>query len=544
MKFKPPSLNRQIEREESGDATGGTAETREPAARRNKAGDAPASAPRLTAGAFGEISPALARVLFGAEKPPAGEETTALEIESLDSTESAEEPPIRRAPLARPRPPKAPVPPPAPAEPPAEDAEAAEIGKRERDSVQKRRNAIAAEIRAARESAEDEDKEIRNLRELIAITNPPRVKAVFERQLKEARAARGDKPERSEKKRQARADAAAKIVQAPKLDQAASIAEAVRATAPDKSAPYPSPEAARLLVIAGGAPIGTFEKFYETLRAHAPEIVGSVQEYRADDIVEIVEAIRRGEPGVGVENLTRTFGIRETAVRLLETERRNRLMAEAIKTAGAPAPKPPPLPRPEAAVPPPPPAAPRPADDQPLMPPPRPFSLPAAPEATAALEQHDAKTPLEELAQIAAATDSFADLAEAVRAAEESLPPAVRHKLSGAAVRLSTAAFNRARGESVEWLDVDEFPVEAGIREAAARLKEAAERPRGARGSFERRALAAGVRVADRLDQWRHSLARGAGGGFGRALGLDRLFGWASDRAYGAAWWLAGNDPR
>ncbi len=86
---------------------------------------------------------------------------------------------------------------------------------------------------------------------------------------------------------------------------------------------------------------GSFENFYAVLRARTPSVVGGAQEYSADEIIEIVEAIRRGEPGIGAEHLTRTLGIREAAVRLIEAERLERARAAlgivAATPAGAPA---------------------------------------------------------------------------------------------------------------------------------------------------------------------------------------------------------------
>lgn len=226
----------------------------------------------------------------------------------------------------------------APQSPDPAEAETADIRGRERASVQRRRDAVAAEIRAARaDEAAGESPEVRNLRDLIKITNPPRVKAVFERQLEAALAGQPEDPARNAARAASRRAARERIAATPDVGDAEKIAEAIRASASGEAGPHPSADVARLLVGAGGAPIGTFDKFYETLRAHAPEIVGSVQDYRAEDIIEIVEAIRRGEPGVGVEHLTRTFGIREAATRLLEAERREKVL-EAARQASEAAP--------------------------------------------------------------------------------------------------------------------------------------------------------------------------------------------------------------
>ena len=79
----------------------------------------------------------------------------------------------------------------------------------------------------------------------------------------------------------------------------------------------------------GGNP---YERLYETLRTQAPVVVGLGNEYTPDTIIEIVEALRRGEPGVSIGDLPETFGIRQAFAKIHDQERRARLLDELEKS--------------------------------------------------------------------------------------------------------------------------------------------------------------------------------------------------------------------
>lgn len=72
-----------------------------------------------------------------------------------------------------------------------------------------------------------------------------------------------------------------------------------------------------------------FGPLYEAIRRHAPLVVDGGQEFKTEDVIELAEAIRRGEPGVSLADLPETFGIRDAVAAVARRERRAQTAARA-----------------------------------------------------------------------------------------------------------------------------------------------------------------------------------------------------------------------
>ncbi len=63
---------------------------------------------------------------------------------------------------------------------------------------------------------------------------------------------------------------------------------------------------------------GSFDELYELIRKTGV-VHGSVTDYQAEDLIEIIENVRKNEPGFDLDEITRTGDLRQTVIKLMHS---------------------------------------------------------------------------------------------------------------------------------------------------------------------------------------------------------------------------------